>query len=62
MGDNEWPADALGKDTCLHAYRIESVLGRGAFGITYRATDAFGQVFALNARMQPPVQRVLPGR
>jgi serine/threonine protein kinase len=34
-----YPSDALNIDTKLNGYRIQSILGRGAFGITYLARE-----------------------
>ena len=45
-GEN-WPRDALPQGTLLYGYRIEKILGRGGFGITYRALDRIEQSFAL---------------
>ncbi len=42
-----WPRDALPKGTELHGFRLEAMLGRGGFGITYRAVDAIDQNFAI---------------
>ncbi|OMH30274.1 hypothetical protein [Motiliproteus sp. MSK22-1] len=39
-GDNKaYPTDALPPGTHLQGYVIEKMLGRGAFGITYLATE-----------------------
>lgn len=42
-----WPRDALPQGYAINGYRIEAVLGRGGFGITYRVTDGIDQVFAI---------------
>ena len=42
-----WPKDALPFDTVLNGYRIIDILGRGGFGITYRAIDRIDQMFAI---------------
>ena len=43
----QWPQDALPRGTMINGYRIDGVLGRGGFGITYRAVDLLDQFFAL---------------
>jgi hypothetical protein len=43
----EWPRDALVAGTELNGFRIEAVIGRGGFGITYRAADSIDQLFAI---------------
>jgi endonuclease YncB( thermonuclease family) len=45
--DENWPRDALPEGTYLYGYRIDRVLGRGGFGITYRALDRIEQLFAI---------------
>jgi serine/threonine protein kinase len=45
--DGHWPRDALPKGTELNGFRLEAMLGRGGFGITYRAVDAIDQSFAI---------------
>ncbi len=45
--DTNWPRDALPKGTELHGYLLDGIIGRGGFGITYRAVDAIDQVFAI---------------
>jgi hypothetical protein len=47
FGDTNWPRDALPKGTDLHGYRLDGIIGRGGFGITYRAVDGIDQVFAI---------------
>jgi serine/threonine protein kinase len=42
-----WPSFALPRDTAVHGYRIERVLGSGGFGITYLAYDMLRQPFAI---------------
>ena len=42
-----WPLEALPRGTTLNGYRIEGLLGRGGFGITYVAADGIDQKFAL---------------
>jgi len=47
QNDESWPRDALPRGADLHGYEIETILGRGGFGITYRARDKLDQVFAV---------------
>lgn len=42
-----YPQDALPSGTRLYGFQIEGLLGRGGFGVTYRATDLLGQSFAV---------------
>jgi TPR repeat protein/serine/threonine protein kinase len=42
-----WPRDALPRGTMLFGYEIVAILGRGGFGITYRAVDRIDQKFAI---------------
>ncbi len=42
-----WPRDGLPRGTVLFGYEVVGVLGRGGFGITYRAVDRINQHFAL---------------
>jgi TPR repeat protein len=42
-----WPRDALPPGTVLFGYKLDGFLGRGGFGITYRAVDRIDQVFAI---------------
>src|ERR1700750_2156280 len=39
--------DALAPDTVLNGFQLRAVLGRGGFGITYRASDLLYQSFAI---------------
>ena len=39
--------DALAPDTVLNGFHLRAVLGRGGFGITYRASDLLYQSFAI---------------
>ncbi|MEJ0047355.1 MAG: serine/threonine-protein kinase [Rhodospirillales bacterium] len=43
----KWPLDALPLGTVLFGYKLDGFLGRGGFGITYRAVDRIDQVFAI---------------
>ena len=43
----KWPRDALPPGTVLFGYKLDGFLGRGGFGITYRAVDRIDQVFAI---------------
>src|SRR5262245_59451998 len=45
--ESTWPRNALPKGFELNGYKIDTVIGRGGFGITYRVTDAIEQDFAL---------------
>src|SRR4029077_12801569 len=47
FSDENWPRDALPKGFDLNGYKIDGVIGRGGFGITYRAVDGIDQVFAI---------------
>src|SRR5271156_4988420 len=42
-----WPRDALPPGTVLFGYKLDGILGRGGFGITYRAVDRIDQIFAI---------------
>jgi predicted Ser/Thr protein kinase len=42
-----WPRDALPQGTDLFGYTVDAVIGRGGFGITYRAADGIDQIFAI---------------
>jgi serine/threonine protein kinase len=43
----DWPHDALPRDTLINGVRIRRIIGRGGFGITYEAVDSAQQHFAL---------------
>ncbi|MEO0035145.1 MAG: hypothetical protein RLZZ501_1168 [Pseudomonadota bacterium] len=45
--EKTWQRDALPRGTLLQGYRVDQIIGRGGFGITYRVVDALDQVFAV---------------
>ena len=45
--ETDWPRDALAPETVLNGYRLVGILGRGGFGITYKAVDQIDQRFAV---------------
>ena len=50
-----WPRDALPKGTKFNGYEIVEILGRGGFGITYRARDGIDQAFAIKECFPRPM-------
>jgi TPR repeat protein/serine/threonine protein kinase len=45
--ETDWPRNALPAETVLHGFRVVGILGRGGFGITYKAVDQIDQLFAV---------------
>ena len=50
-----WPRDALPKGTKINGYEIVDLLGRGGFGISYRARDGIDQTFAIKECFPRPM-------